>query len=327
MSQTARSVWSVTVFAAVIATGLAVGGAAQSPAAIDDRAARPGPFSAADLIADIQTLASAPFEGRRAGTAGNAKARALIVDRFRSLGLTALTADYQMPFQFTRGGASERGVNVVGVCEGSGTGDDRLIVISAHYDHLGIRNGTLHPGADDNASGVAVMLGLAGHCRRTPWTHDVVFVAFDAEELGLQGARAFVAAPPVAKDRIALNVNFDMVSRSATREVYVAGTHHWPALRQPVDAVAKRAPFTLLFGHDTPKAQSGGLADWTMQSDHGAFHAAGIPFLYFGVEDHPDYHRPTDTADKIDAAFVAQIAATVAEIVTALDRSLPARVQ
>jgi Zn-dependent M28 family amino/carboxypeptidase len=79
----------------------------------------------------------------------------------------------------------------------------------------------------------------------------------------------------------------------------------------------------LLFGHDKPAALAGGVDDWTTQSDHGAFHAAGIPFVYFGVEDHADYHRPTDTPEKIDATFLRHAAETILDAVITLDRSLP----
>jgi hypothetical protein len=290
------------------------------------------------LVAAVTTLASAEFEGRRTGTEGNAKARAWIEQRFRELALQPFADSFLMPFRVTRdAGARERddrprqdrgagdsladGVNVVGLCRGTGAADNGLIVVSAHYDHLGVRDGAVYPGADDNASGVAVILELARQCRPSSWSHDVVFVAFDAEEQGLKGARAFVASPPIPKKQIALNVNLDMVSRSAKREIYVAGTYHRPALKTVLEPVARRSSVTVLFGHDKPAA--GGHDDWTLQSDHGAFHAAGIPFVYFGVEDHPDYHKPSDTADKIDFVFLGRVAATIRDAVTALDRALP----
>jgi len=284
----------------------------------------------AALEQTVRTLASPEFDGRRTGTEGNAKARALIVERFRTIGLQPLGTDYQLPFRFTPRAAAGAtpstadGVNVAGWCKGTGA-DPEIMVITAHYDHLGTRDGAMYPGADDNASGVAVMLDLARHCRTSPWRHDAVFVAFDAEEQGLQGARAFVASPPIARERLAININMDMVSRSAKREIYIAGTHHQPALRPLLDPVAKRSQVTVLFGHDKPKDIAGGVDDWTPQSDHGAFHSAGIPFIYFGVEDHPDYHKPTDTADKIDMAFFAQVARTVLDAVTAVDGALPLR--
>ena len=127
-----------------------------------------------------------------------------------------------------------------------------MFVVSAHYDHLGIRDGVIYPGADDNASGVAVLLELAAYCRKNPFRRSIVFAAFDAEEGGLNGARAFVASPPIAKDRIALNVNLDMVSRSDKREIYIAGTFHTPDLKAPLEKVAKTARVKVLFGHDRP---------------------------------------------------------------------------
>jgi Zn-dependent M28 family amino/carboxypeptidase len=275
-------------------------------------------FTAQDLMSSITRLASPAMEGRRTGTPGNAKARAWIISEMRSAGLEPLGADYQMPFTFERNGTKQSGVNVGGVCKGQGAKDTGAMVITAHYDHLGVRDGATHHGADDNASGVAVLLALARQCRQSPWTHDALLVALDAEEQGLQGARALVAAPPIAKERLAININLDMVARGDKGELYIAGTHHRPALKPILQPVASRAPVKLLFGHDS----GGGHEDWTSQSDHGAFHAAGIPFIYFGVEDHPDYHKPTDTVDKIDAAFFYRAATTILDAVTTLDRSL-----
>jgi Zn-dependent M28 family amino/carboxypeptidase len=279
------------------------------------------PVDVEALMETVRTLSSPAFEGRRTGTPGNAKARALVTDRFRSSGLTPLGRDFELPFKFTRNADAQEGVNIAAICPGRGAPDKGAFVISAHYDHVGVRDGSTYPGADDNASGVAVLLELAQHCRRSPWAHDVIFVAFDAEELGLQGAKAFVSSPPVPRERLALNVNLDMVSRSAARELYVAGTYHRPSLKTVLDPIAAKAPIKLLFGHDQPKPQAGGQDDWTMQSDHGAFHAAGIPFVYFGVEDHPDYHKPTDTAEKIDKVFFGQVAETIRAAITALDRA------
>ena len=214
-------------------------------------------------------------------------------------------------------------MNVVGLCRGDAVErHTRRSSSAAHYDHVGIRNGETYVGADDNASGTTALLALASLCKKAPWQHDIVFVAFDAEEQGLQGARAFVGAPPIPKERIALNINMDMVSRSATREIYIAGTGYYPALRKPLEDVVKRSDATVRFGHDGSDGKKG-RDDWTMQSDHGAFHAAGIPFLYFGVEDHPDYHKPTDTIEKVNPAFFFHVVATILDALNTLDRSLP----
>jgi Zn-dependent M28 family amino/carboxypeptidase len=296
-------------------------------------AARPA-FTEAELMASVATLASPEMAGRQTGTPGNDKARAFIVEQFSAAGLRLLGKSFELPFTFERRAnvdtapVTMHGVNVAGICRGKGASDNGVLVLTAHYDHLGVRNGATYFGADDNASGVAVLVAFARHCQQSPWLHDVVFVAFDAEEMGLQGARAFVKAMPVPSDRtVALNINFDMVARGDKNELYVAGTSFRPVLRsilQPVAAralqpVAARAPIKLLFGHDS----GGGHDDWTTQSDHGAFHEAGIPFIYFGVEDHPDYHKPTDTADKINGTFFYHAALAMLDAVTSIDRALP----
>jgi Zn-dependent M28 family amino/carboxypeptidase len=272
------------------------------------------------LLTTVRTLSSPEFEGRRTGTPGGLKARDWVAARFTAIGLQPVNGSFLAPFSFTHRSIAGpvNGANIVGRCNGTGRMPE-TIVISAHYDHVGVRDGAIYHGADDNASGVAVMLAIAEQCGREPFRHDTLFVAFDAEELGLQGARAFVAKPPIARERIALNINLDMVSRGDKGELYAAGTYHWPKMKAPLEAVANRAPVKLLFGHDKPKEIAGGLDDWTNQSDHGPFHAAGIPFVYFGVEDHPDYHKPTDTAHKINPTFFRQAAETILDAVIALD--------
>lgn len=274
------------------------------------------------LMEAVTTLSDPKFEGRAAGSPGGLAARAWVLERFKGVGLQPVSGSYVFPFTFTRltmsGRVSGEGANVVGLCLGTDT-KAPVFVVSAHYDHLGVRDGAVYQGADDDASGIAVMLAVAEHCQRTPFRRTVVFAAFDAEEAGLQGAKVFVASPPLPRERIVLNVNLDMVSRNDKREIFIAGTHHWPQLKAPLEAVARRAPITVLFGHDKPVAIAGGVDDWTNQSDHGPFHAAQIPFIYFGVEDHADYHKPTDTADKINRGFFVDVAETVLDAVLQLD--------
>jgi len=276
------------------------------------------------LMAVVTTLADPKFEGRAAGSPGGLAARAWLLERFKSIGLQPVSGSYVFPFSFTRmtmtGRVNGEGANVVGQCLGSDT-KAPIFIVSSHYDHLGVRDGVVYPGADDDASGVAVMLAVAEHCQRTPFRRTLIFAAFDAEEAGLQGSKSFMIKPPVPKERIALNINLDMVSRNEKREIFVAGTHPWPQLKAPLEVVAKRSPITVLFGHDKPVAIAGGVDDWTNQSDHGPFNSAKIPFVYFGVEDHPDYHKPTDTADKINRGFFVDVAETVLDAVLQLDAS------
>ena len=152
------------------------------------------------------------------------------------------------------------------------------IVISAHYDHLGTTDAGIFHGADDNASGVATLLAVARHLRISPLRHPAIVAALDAEELGLEGAKAFLAGRPEARTAV-LNVNLDMVSRNDRNEIFAAGTHHYPRFKPMLEDVRTRARVQVLFGHDRPLYRSGGVEDWTWMSDHYAFHGAGVPFV------------------------------------------------
>jgi hypothetical protein len=268
-----------------------------------------------ELMRVVRELASPDYQGRRAGTDGGRRARAFIRDAFRAIGLAPIGAPgYEHPFRFA---GEDDAANVVASIAGTNAAA-QTIVITAHYDHHGIRDGVLYPGADDNASGVSALLTIARELHRRPLRHPVIVAALDAEERGLQGAKAFVMRPPVPLWQIALNINLDMLSRSSRNEIYAAGTYHYPALKPPLEAVQRRAQVSLLFGHDVPRERSR-VDDWTLQSDHGEFHKAKIPFVYFGVEDHPDYHKPTDTADKIDPAFYRRVVEMILDAIVTLD--------
>ncbi|HEX2168454.1 MAG TPA: M20/M25/M40 family metallo-hydrolase, partial [Longimicrobiales bacterium] len=267
--------------AACAPSGTSTGGATGSAVAIDS----------VQLMQDISVLAHDSMEGRLVGSPGGARARAFLERSFRELGIQPIGGDtYLYPFSFTRRDTSMTGVNVVGQVVGSEQ-PQSYIVVTAHYDHVGVRNGEIYNGADDNASGTAALLAIAEYFTRNQPSHTIIFAALDAEEGGLRGANAFVEDPPVPLESIVLNINMDMVGRNDAGELYVAGTHHYPQLLPYVQQVAESAEVTLIPGHDQPGERPSD--DWSTASDHAAFHRASIPFLYFGVEDHPDYHRPT----------------------------------
>ena len=123
---------------------------------------------------------------------------------------------------------------------------------------------------------------------------------------------------------IVLNVNMDMLARSDSL-LFAAGTHHYPDLRPILEGVQARPPVVVRFGHDQRGVE--GVQDWTGSSDHSAFHAQGIPFVYFGVEDHPDYHRPSDEFELVDPGFFLNAIRTVLASVLALDQGLDSGAQ
>jgi hypothetical protein len=288
--------------------------------------AQPDPLAAlaadsALILEDLRYLSSDELQGRAVGTEGSRLARARLAESFAGAGLQPLAGGYEHPFQFTRRGetAERTGVNVLAVRPGPAR-PGRVIVVSGHYDHVGVRNGEVYNGADDNASGAVGLTALARALRGVPLRHTLVFAAFDAEESGLRGARAFVAEPPVPLDSVDVNLNLDMVARTAG-VLWAGGASHWRALRPILEEAAARAPVQIRLGHDRPGAPEGD--DWTGQSDHKAFHDAGIPWVYLGVEDHPDYHRPTDDFERVVPSEYMDALRAALLTLLALDRSLP----
>ncbi len=273
-------------------------------------------------LEDVRILSADDMEGRLVGSPGGEKARGYILGRMREIGL----APVEQAFVFKRkDGAEVRGVNLIARIEGSTPGG-KVLVITAHYDHLGIQGGQIYNGADDNASGVAGLLAVAESFKGAPPKHTVLIVALDALVGGLRGARVFLEAPPVPAGDIALNINFDMLAKNARGELYAAGGSPNPWVKARLEALVPTAPVTLKLGHDTGPDDS--FDNWTYQSDHGVFARAGIPWVYFGVEDHPEYHKPTDDFATVPQAFFIKAVDTVVAAARLFDAQLdtiPAR--
>jgi Zn-dependent M28 family amino/carboxypeptidase len=321
MGGLARTAW-LAIGGFAVCTGLSL--VAQAPAG----APIPVRIDRARLMRDVRALSSPLFEGRSTGTPGALRARAWIAEAFQRTGLVASGSDgFLQPFAVPPPGSTttngqppvERSAaNVVGRVSGR-RARAKLLLVTAHHDHLGIRDGAIYPGADDNASGVAVLLETARYFVRHPPEHPLMFAALDAEELGQRGARALLGSRLLPKEALAMTVNLDMVSRSDAREIFAAGTSYTPWLVPLLRDVQRRSAVTIRFGHDRPAALANGLEDWTRSSDHSPFHDAGIPFVYFGVEDHADYHKASDTADRIDPRFFGDAADMIVDAVRTLD--------
>jgi hypothetical protein len=202
--------------------------------------------------------------------------------------------------------AEVRTANVIGVVPGHDPARaSEAVVVGAHYDHLGRSGGAVYPGADDNASGTAVVLELArafataGGASRT-----LVFVLFSGEEIGLLGSRHYVRNPTVPIERTVAMINLDMVGRLGDRPLGVGGVGTGGGLKTVVDDAGRQLGLALA-DRDAP----GGA------SDHAPFYQAGVPVLFFHTGAHPDYHRPTDTADTIDADGLARVAAVAVRVI------------
>ena len=267
------------------------------------------------VMNDLYFLASDSLQGRETNTEGNEIARKFIINRLQELGVSAYVQDYVQPFTF--GKDSIPSVNILGFVEGfSG---NHFIVISAHYDHIGMKDrNKIFNGADDNASGVASLLALAEYFRKNQPENNLLFAFFDAEERGLQGAKHFMQSVVMDTSIIKMNVNLDMVSRGDKNELYAVGTYFTPFLKPLVTEASQGKSIKLIMGRDEPNKKP----NWVNSSDHAPFHNAKIPFVYFGVDDHEDYHKITDTAEKINPDFYLEAISLMKDAIENFDANL-----
>ena len=295
-------------------------------ALVGAQSARPSRvIDSAALLRDLQVLSADDMQGRQLDTPGGAKAREYVIGRLKAAGVRPFGESYEAPFSFMAGrgdlAAPRRGVNVVAHVEGTRQ-PSRYLVVSAHYDHIGVRGGQVFNGADDNASGTAALIALAKYFQDHRPEHSIIFAAFDGEEAGMRGSRAFVTTPPVDRAAIVLNVNLDMIGRDPEDKLYAAGTFLNPFLKPYLEKVAASAPIKLLLGHDDPNQKT--VEDWTRDSDHWSFLQAEIPAVYLGVEDFGQHHKATDDYETMTFNFFVGAVETSIAVVKEFDANLGA---
>jgi Zn-dependent M28 family amino/carboxypeptidase len=272
-------------------------------------------FDENKLLERLKVLSSDKFEGRKTGEKGNDSARAYIIKQFKNLNVSGLNGTYEYPFSFEYNNTTFNATNILTEIKGSEF-PDKYIVISAHHDHLGMSGENIYNGADDDASGISALISFAEFFKENPPKHSVILAAFDAEELGLRGAKHFVRN--FDNSKILVNINMDMISRSAKDELYVVGARYTPALKSILERFKNTTSSKLIQGHDG----TDGKEDWTNSSDHQPFFAAKIPFLYFGNEDHEAYHKPTDDFEDITPQFYKNSVEIILSVFEAIDTSV-----
>jgi hypothetical protein len=280
--------------------------------ALPARADGPEPEEAR-LRAEVMTLASRAFGGR-SGEGGKKTAEHL-VEKFRQLGLEPLfDGRYTQDVPDTEPGRV-LGRNVGARLVGSDPAlRDEWVILSAHFDHMGVRNGVLYPGADDNASGVAMMLEVARvltEAAEMPG-RSVMFIGFDLEEIGLYGSRYFAEHSPVPLKQVALFITADMIGRSlgdvCDPYVFVMGSEHAPGLRRWIEEAGRRQPVTVgMLGTDLL------LLD---RSDYGPFRSRQIPYLFFSTGENPSYHTPNDRPETLNYPKLEAISRVIRGVVT-----------
>lgn len=287
-------------------------------------------FASVTIKEDVTFLADDKLEGRQTGSDGEKAAADYIAQRFEALGLKAKgTNGYFQAFSFKPktdphqevnytvkdGDSTITGTNVIGFLDNQAS---NTIIIGAHYDHLGYgAEGSLyrgdakeiHNGADDNASGIAVLLNLAGKLKTANKGNNYLFMAFSGEEMGLLGSNYFTKNPTIDLDAANYMLNMDMVGRlkqDSTLAVYGVGTS--PILKQVVKA--NNSKFKII------EKESG-----VGPSDHTSFYNSDIPVLHFFTGQHEDYHKPGDDTEKLNFEGMETISSYIFDIISDLDNN------
>lgn len=281
-------------------------------------------FEPERILQHIKILASDSLEGRGTGTEGERMAADYIVREFSSIGLQSKgdNATWLQAFDYRKGEGGDVQIgtayNVIAFLDNKAP---LTVVIGAHYDHLGFGHdgnsleknaqGQIHNGADDNASGVAGVIELARYYAKNgrKEKYNFLFICFSAEELGLQGSKYFVNNPTIPLEQISFMINMDMVGRLKKDDpvLTVSGTGtapEWEDLLRKFNSAALKI-----------KTDSSGIG----ASDHSSFYHKNIPALHFFSGSHPDYHKPSDDWDKINARGQEAILFLIASLIEQLE--------
>ncbi len=275
---------------------------------------------------DIEYLASEELEGRFPGTNGEDLAANYIAEKFEKFGLTKLTGSYFQDFNFTLPSSPHEEVkfneetnskidakNIIAFIDNN---KKNTVIIGAHYDHIGYGGqysldrgvNEIHNGADDNASGTAMLISLAKQLKnRNDLKNNYLFIAFSAEELGLIGSRYFVNSEIFDSESINFMINLDMVGRlNEERELSIYGVGTSSIFKQVVNSLNNNFKLKI-------------INDGTGPSDHTSFYNKDIPVLFFNTGSHENYHRPSDDFDLINYEGISEISNYVIDIIDELE--------
>ena len=275
---------------------------------------------------DIEYLASEELEGRFPGTNGEDLAANYIAEKFEKFGLTKLTGSYFQDFNFTLPSSPHEEVkfneetnskidakNIIAFIDNN---KKNTVIIGAHYDHIGYGGqysldrgvNEIHNGADDNASGTAMLISLAKQLKnRNDLKNNYLFIAFSAEELGLIGSRYFVNSEIFDSESINFMINLDMVGRlNEERELSIYGVGTSSIFKQVVNSLNNNFKLKI-------------ISDGTGPSDHTSFYNKDIPVLFFNTGSHENYHRPSDDFDLINYEGISEISNYVIDIIDELE--------
>ena len=293
---------------------------------IDDQKYLSTPFDTIELVNHLQQLSSDEFSGRKLGTQGNKMARSYILSALKRYNIPSFDQQYQHNFIHKSLLKDRAGQNIIALIEGSEFKQE-YIVLTAHFDHLGIKAGNIYNGADDNASGTAALLVLGKEIVQRPLRYSVILLFTDAEEANLLGSKAFVKDYANVLPSIKLNVNLDMIAgnKKTTSLHYITRGINSVLddnKYQEFNNFQHQSSIRIVRGFNRVYDKAGrnrGRSGWLKASDHGVFYRNKVPFIYFGVGPHNNYHTKNDTFENVNLDFYIKASQTIFQQILVID--------
>lgn len=287
---------------------------------------RPNFHPSSSLLQHIYYLSSDNLQGRKVGTHGSKLTQDYLVAQLLKEKIKPFGKGYLAPFSIDGVFNAIQGNNVIGLVPGTKY-PDKYIVLSAHFDHLGGQGSRIYNGADDNASGTSALLHYAKLLKQSPLRYSVILLFTDGEEANLKGANAFVHQNSNLLTKIILNINIDMIAgnKKTKRLHYISRDLETLLNDEQVTAYLKQqqqAPVKIKKGFKQRGRTLYNKISWKTASDHGAFYQKKIPFIYFGVGTHCNYHKVSDIYDNINHQFFIKAVDAIYQQIIFLDRNL-----
>lgn len=276
------------------------------------------------LLNHLSYLSSDQLQGRKFGTIGSTIAQDYIIKQLKELNVQPLNSSYLAPFTINGFLKDTVANNIVAFIKGSEF-PDQYILLSAHYDHLGKKGSKVFNGADDNASGTSALLYFGELLKQKPLRYSVILLFTDAEEANLKGAKAFVTNQADLLSNIKLNVNVDMIAGSKSTRYLRFISRGLPELLNSADIEALTEvdeDSILKQGFRQNNRRENKNINWNLASDHGVFFKLNIPFIYYGVGTHNNYHQISDTYENINHEFFSQATDVIYQQLRFIDQKL-----
>jgi Zn-dependent M28 family amino/carboxypeptidase len=278
------------------------------------------------LLEHLSYLSSNDLGGRKIASKGNILAQKYIISQLVSSSIQPLNNEYQQKFIIKNHFNEIEGHNIIAMIPGSGN-IESFIVLTAHFDHIGKKGNKVYNGADDNASGTSALLAFGQQLIKTPLKHNVILLFTDGEESNLHGSKAFVKEHQRIMNNVVLNMNLDMIagSKKTTKLRFLSrGINNLltDANLEGLKRLQNSFVLPIKKGFRLKSSGSHHRVKWLMASDHGIFHRAGIPFIYFGVGTHKNYHQHSDTFGNVNHNFFHMATNAIYQQLIFIDRNI-----